>query len=78
MLERQGPLAQRHWGFLSQPGAPHGAAWAGWDPKTVLGLHPHSGSELGDLSRAISMKKQGNREFSPKSFVDLKVFFHHT
>lgn len=38
-------------GILSQPGAPCRAVWAGWDPKMVLELHPHSESELGNLSK---------------------------
>lgn len=73
MLESQGPLAQRHWGSLSQPGAPRRAPWAGWDPKMVLGLHPRSESELGDLSRATFLKNKVLGNFHPKALWTLRV-----
>lgn len=77
ILETQGLLAQRHWGSLTQPGAHCRAAWAGWDPKMVLALHPHSKPELGESQHGDFHEKQGNGEFSPKSFVDLEGFFPH-
>lgn len=73
MLESQALLARRHRGSVSQPRAPCRAAWAGWDPRTVLGLHPCSESELGDLSRAIFMKNKVMGNFHPKALWTLRV-----
>lgn len=73
MLESHGLPAWRHWGSLSQPGAPCRAAWAGWDPKMVLGLHLRSESKLGDLSRAIFMKNKVMGNFHPKALWTLRV-----
>jgi len=73
MLESLGLPAQRHWRSLSQPRAPCRAARVGGDPKTVLGQHPHSESELGDLSRAIFMKNKVMGNFHPKALWTLRV-----